>query len=121
MVKYQLPIIVTLFLLSSHLYHYHQLLLLDFVNFVLLVRFFFLIAKFFYLYIIYPLAKNKHGFHTMLTLNLSFVILTKIDTCLKYAPRIYSNLDSIITDYFILLEVLLLPAITWPPIFCIVL
>jgi hypothetical protein len=54
-------------------------------EFVLLVRFFFLIAKFFLPQYVYPLAKNKYDFHTMFTLNLSCVILTKIDTCLKYS------------------------------------
>ena len=42
MAEYQLPIIVTPFVLSLHLYYYHQMLIQDFVNFVLLVRYFFL-------------------------------------------------------------------------------
>jgi hypothetical protein len=42
-------------------------------------------CKVFHLSIVYPLAKNKGDFHTMLTLNLNCDNVTKTDTCLKYS------------------------------------
>ena len=42
-------------------------------------------CRVFRLSIVYPLAKDKGDFHTMLTLNLGCAILTKTDTRLKYS------------------------------------